>query len=308
MSFLSTRLSAQLCAVPLLFAMGCASAPAPSPDLRAFQIQRQAEHAEAVVGDEPALVAQADAAYEQALDAHADGDTALRLHAVHLADIYWRTAVARHDRLRLSNEQVIADQTLRDARTALEGVRVDLAKLEDDDVRGQARAAQGPAVSSSTGGLSGQVGGTTAAAPEAPIAPAFDPAQASARKAELTQMLADLGPVAESADGVWVTLVGAVEVAGREMPVVQPVIADLLALLVEQYPEFELALEAYVSSAGDPSVSLMKSQAVALAVRNALLDRGIARSRVKGIGRGAGERNGDLPADRLEVRFVQPAP
>lgn len=289
---------------PLLLALGCASAPPPSPDLRAFQVQRTAEGAEAVIGDEPALAARADAAYARALDAHADGDVAGRLHEVHLADIFWRTAVARHERLRLSNEQVIADQALREARSELEAVRVDIARLEETELREAARAAQGPAVSSSTGVMSGQLGGTTAAAPQAPTAPAIDPAEAAHRRSELARMLADLGPVAESADGVWVTLVGAVDADGGQGPVVEPVVADLLGLLVEQYAEYDLSIEAYVDATRDPSVALMKSQAVALAMGAALVDRGITRSRVRGTGRGAGDRNGDLPAERLEVRFI----
>ncbi len=300
-----TLLPPSLLSAALLFAAGCASAPPPSPDLRAFQVQRTADGADAVIGDEPALAKKADAAYARALEAHADGDVALRLHEVHLADIYWRTAVARHERLSLSNEQVIADQALRKARSELEAVRVDIARLEETEVREAARAAQGPAVSSSTGVISGQLGGTTAAVPEAPSAPAIDPARAADRKAELSRLLADLGPVAESADGVWVTLVGAVEAEGNASPQVEPVIADLLALLADQYAEYELSVEAYVTPGGDPSVVLMRSQAVALAMRNALVERGVRRSKVRGVGRGAGERNGDLPADRLEIRFVQ---
>lgn len=302
--------AARLPGVPGLLAglallAGCASAPPPSPDIRAFEIQRGADDADAVVGDEPALARQADAAYARALDAHADGDARLRIHEIHMADIYWRTAVARHERLRLSNEQVIADQTLRDARAELEALRVDIAALEESEVREAARAAQGPAVSSSTGVISGQLGGTTAAAPEMPAAPAIAPAEASARRAELARLLAGLGPVAESADGVWVTLVGAVvEQGAGQAPAAEPVVADLLGLLVDQYPEYDLSVEAYVDAGRDPSVALMRSQAVALALRTALVERGVARSRVKGIGRGAGDRNGDLPADRVEVRFV----
>ena len=307
MSLLSTTRIALL-STPLLLSLGCGAAPPPSPDLRAFEVQRTAEGTDAVGGDEPALVAEADAAYARALEAHADGDVALRLHEVHLADIYWRTAVARHERLRLSNEQVIADQALRKARSELEAVRLDIARLEESEVREAARAAQGPAVSSSTGVISGQLGGTTAAAPEPPVAPTIDPAEAAGRQAELSGLLADLGPVAESADGVWVTLVGAVDAEGNASPQVEPVIADLLGLLADQYPEYDLSVEAYVTPGGDPSVVLMRSQAVALAMRNALVERGVARSKVRGVGRGAGERNGDLPADRLEIRFTRPAP
>lgn len=291
--------------LPLALLVGCASAPPPSPDIRAFEVQRRTDAADAVIGDEPALAKKADAAYARALDAHADGDARRRIHEIHMADIYWRTAVARHERLRLSNEQVIADQTLRDARTELEALRVDIAALEETEVREAARAAQGPAVSSRTGVISGQLGGTTAAAPELPTAPAIDPAEAHARRAELARLLAELGPVADSADGVWVTLVGAViEKSGAEPPAAEPVVADLLGLLIEQYPEYDLSVEAYVDAGRDPSVALMRSQAVALALRTALVDRGVARSRVKGLGRGAGARNGDLPADRVEVRFL----
>lgn len=296
------------CAAPLLSALGCGSAPPPSPDLRAFQAQRAIPEADGVIGDEAELVARADAAYARALDAHADGDAQRRVHEVHLADIFWRTAVARHERLRLSNDQVIADAALRKARSQLEAIRVDIARLEETEVREAARAAQGPAVSSSTGGISGQLGGTTAAAPEAPDAPTMDPAEVAARKAELTRLLADLGPVAESADGVWVTLVGAVTADGDAAPVVEPVIADLLGLLVDQYPEYDLALEAYVGAARDPSVALMRSQAVAVSMRTALIGRGVSEGRLRSIGRGAGDRAGDLPADRLEVRFVMREP
>lgn len=289
----------------LLLAAGCASAPPPSPDLRAFEVQRHKDFADAVTGDEPDLVRRADAAYARALEAHADGDPALRIHFIHLADIYWRTAVARHESLRLSNERVIAEDALRGARAELETVRADIAALEEDEAREAARAAQGPAVSSSTGAMSGQLGGpTTAAAPAPPVAPSIPTDELYARREALADLLGGLGPVSESPDGVWVTLVGAVSAPrGDTLPEVEPAVASLLALVSDQYPEYDLTVEAYVDPARDPSLALMRSQAVAVALQAALTERGVPAGRVRGIGRGAGASDGALPAERVEVRF-----
>lgn len=300
--FLAATLALTLAAL----AAGCASAPPPSPDLVAYGIQRGATDAIEVAADEPDLAARADAAYARALEAHARGDVAGRLAAIQLADIYWRTAAARHASLTIDNSRTIAESALRDARAELVTLRAEVARLQAAERQRVARANPGPAVSSSTGVISNQDGPSTVPpAPPVSVAPIEAAAEDDHHQA-LAAALAALGESAPTASGAFVALVDAVAIDGDGVARLDPVYADPLAAIAAAWPEHRLVIDAYAAPSGDASRVLMESQALALAVRDALVERGVEGGRLRNQGRGAGAIGGVLPPARVEVRFERP--
>lgn len=72
----------------------CGTQPKPA-ELLTFEQLRLGETALTVQDRQPELYAEAEAAYKKALEAHEDGEAEETLHYTRLADITWRTAVAR---------------------------------------------------------------------------------------------------------------------------------------------------------------------------------------------------------------------
>lgn len=296
-----------LAATLAALAAGCASAPPPSPDLVAFGIQRGAADAIEVAADEPDLADKADRAYALAREAHARGDVAARLAAVQLADIYWRTAAARHEELTVDNSRTVAESALRDARAELGTLRAEVARLQAAERQRVARSSAGPSVSSSTGVISNQDGPSTvpAPAPSAASAP-IEAATEQDHHQALAAALAALGESAPTAQGAFVALVDAVAIDGDGVARLDPVYADPLAALAAAWPDHRLVIDAYAAPSSDASRVLMESQALALAVRDALVERGVEGRRLRNQGRGAGAVGGVLPPARVEVRFERP--
>lgn len=284
---------------------GCASAPPPSPDLHAFAVQRNTDDAMQVAADEPELAQQADRAYARALEAHADGDAATRIEQVHLADIFWRTATARHAALLVTNERTVAEAHLREARAELGGLQAEIARLQEVERQRASRWVQRPAVSSSTGARSAQDGASSVAeAPEA-IDP-IDAETAADHRAALVAALSSLGEATATEQGAWVALVDAITLDADGVATLDPIFAEPLAAVAAAHPAMQLSIDAYVAPHRDPSRVLMESQAVALGVKAALVEHGVDGRRIRNLGRGAGAVDGDLPPARVEVRFGVP--
>lgn len=286
------------------FATGCASAPRPSPDLVAFALERGAPDAEEIAADEPDLARKADLAHTRALEAHARGDEATRIEQVYLADIYWRTAAAGHEALAIDNSRTVAESALRDARAQLVEVRAEIARLQGVERQRASRLAQGPAVSSSSGVISNQDGTSTVPEP-VPVAPtaSIDAGAEADHREALVAGLSALGEAGETQSGAWVALEDAVAFDADGVARLDPVYAEPLAALAAAWPALRISIDAYVTPSRDPSRVLMESQAIALAVREALVERGIDGARLRNMGRGAGAPGGDLPSARVEVRF-----
>lgn len=291
-----------------LLLTACGAGPPPSPDMRAFLAQRQAPDAASVEAEQPDLAAAAERAYARAAEAHADGDVPRRVHEVHLADLLWRTAVARRDELVLQTQLNARVAAMRDVETEQVTVETEIASLREALDLDRVRAAAGPAVSSRTGAMSGQVNGrsTSAIEPVRPI-PAADPDAEARQLVALAVGLERLGPVTINEQGIWLRANGLVIGTTDHRPQLDPDAADLLARTAQSLDGFRVTIEAYVDASGDPTTDLAWSQNVALAMRQALAERGVDDRRLGSIGRGAGLPDGDLPPERIEIRF-EPRP
>ncbi len=136
------RLSvAPLLAASALFLAACASAPPPTDAMTRWNDHRASPMGEAVADGQPGPVSKADAAYERAQRAHEEGDTVARAHNLRLADIHWRTAVARHK----AAEEA---EALAEARSAVAEREQTLADVEGraDALQASIVAARGDAV------------------------------------------------------------------------------------------------------------------------------------------------------------------
>lgn len=301
MAFLRS-LSVAALATGLATLAGCASAPPPSPDLKAFAVQRAGDEAMQIAADEPDLARQADLAYTRALEAHADGDAATRIEQVHLADIYWRTAAARRAALLVTNERTVAEAHLREARAEIVGLQAEIARLQEVERQRASRLVQRPAVSSSTGARSAQ-DGPSSVAPAPDVVDPIDVETAADHRAALVAALSALGEATATEQGAWVALVDAVTIDGDGVATLDPIFAEPLAAVAAAHPAMRLSIDAYVAPSRDPSRVLMESQAVALGVQAALVEHGVDGRRIRHLGRGAGAADGDLPPARVEVRF-----
>lgn len=78
-------------------AIGCAHAGDKTPDMVAYENDRDSEAADAVRERQPELLARAQEHYESALLAHQDKERDLATHHTRMAMTIWRTAVARSE-------------------------------------------------------------------------------------------------------------------------------------------------------------------------------------------------------------------
>lgn len=117
-----------LTAAPLI---GCGRQPKPA-QLITFEQLRLGEGAYTLQTRQPELYAEAEAAYKKALEAHEDDEPEDTLHYTRLADITWRTAVARSQLEDRQDAFKAATRTLQSAQEAF-----------DDAVRRKTAAEEG---------------------------------------------------------------------------------------------------------------------------------------------------------------------
>ncbi|WP_298829828.1 OmpA family protein [uncultured Piscinibacter sp.] len=292
-SYRTSRYHLALAAVAAATLAACASAPtrnAVLDDAKAAY-DRTASDPQ-VARSAPVELRKAQQALQQAQAALRDGDDSSAVeHYAYLAR--QRTEVALQAGKIAEAEQAVAD-----------------ASLERDSILIDARTREAERARAATEAQRGQADAARKLADERLVAAQTSQAQAASARARaktLEEQLAEL-KAKPTERGMVLTLGDVLFDTGRAQ--LNPGAAhtlDQLAAFMKEHPERTIAIEGYTDAVGSEQSNQMLSERRAIAVKNSLVDRGIAPSRLsaRGFGEAKPLASNDHAAGRQQNRRVE---